>query len=79
MGILGEEDVSAGPFAIECKEREKIAVFKFMDQAEKNRRKMIPIVWMHLNGRGHNSDIIMIRWKELKGVWKRFCKLFKVI
>lgn len=78
VGILGEEDVTAGPFAIECKERERIAVFKFMDQAENNRRGLVPIVWMHINGKSHDSDLIMVRWKELKKVWKRFMKLFKV-
>ena len=77
MGILGQEDVILhhGAFSLECKERKKLPVFIWncMNQADRNaqRNGNRPGVVLHELGDNHDSDIVLIKYKDFKTLIER--------
>lgn len=78
VGTMGGEDVFTSDFSIECKSRAAFAGEKFMQQAERNAPKgMTPLVVVHIHGRGHSNDLVMMRlkdWELWMGEIKRYPK-----
>jgi len=65
LGLFGGEDVSAGPFSIECKDRLKFSGSHFMAQAINNcPAGKIPLVVVHVTGSRHNDDLVMLRMSD---------------
>ncbi len=65
LGLLGSEDVSAGPFSIEVKDRMTFAGASFMAQAVRNcPTGKTPLVVVHVTGKRHESDLVMIRLSD---------------
>jgi hypothetical protein len=67
VGILCGEDVMHPIYSIECKSRMAFAGEKFLQQAESHCEKgKTPIAIVHLHGKNHGNDIVMIRLKDFE-------------
>jgi len=67
IGILGRDDVQAGPFSIEVKDRLRFAGSAFMTQAVRNCPEgKTPLVVVHVTGSRHDGDLVMMRLKDWK-------------
>ena len=65
LGILGDDDVQAGPFSIEVKDRVKFIGRSFMAQAERNcPAGRTPLVIVHETGSRHSNDLVMMRMSD---------------
>lgn len=65
VGTMGGEDVYHQDFSVEVKSRVSFVGEKFMAQAERNcKGKRTPIAVVHLQGKPHNKDIVMIRMEQ---------------
>jgi len=65
LGILGKDDVQAGPFSIEVKDRVKFVGTTFMEQAVRNCPEgKTPLVIVHTTGQRHDGDLVMMRMKD---------------
>ena len=74
IGILGNDDVQAGLWSIEVKDRERFIGATFMQQAIRNCPKdKTPLVVVHVTGQRHADDLVMIRladWLDYYGPLK---------
>ncbi|RLC49240.1 MAG: hypothetical protein DRH57_00020 [Candidatus Cloacimonadota bacterium] len=70
VGVLGESDVITEKFCIEAKSRKKFVGEKWYRQAEEYTKKdplakgKIPIVVVHITGKRHENDFVIIRVKD---------------
>ena len=65
IGILGKDDVQAGSFSIEVKDREKSTAHKFMEQACRNcPPALTPLVIIHKKNSCHHEDLVCIKLKD---------------
>lgn len=64
VGILGQEDISHEKFSIEVKSRKAFVAEKWFQQAEKNARGKMPLLIVHVTGRRHNNDYVVIKLKS---------------
>jgi len=71
LGLLGNEDVSAGPFSVEVKDRRAFVGTSFMEQAVRNCPEgKTPLVIVHCSGKRHDGDLVMMRladWQDWHG------------
>jgi len=62
LGLLGGDDVQAGPWSIEVKDRMRFIGSSFMAQAIKNCPPCkTPLVIVHETGQRHGGDLVMMR------------------
>lgn len=62
LGILGRDDVQAGAFSIEVKDRVSFVGATFMQQAIRNCPEgKTPLVIVHQTGSRHTDDIVLMR------------------
>lgn len=67
VGILGHEDVQHELWSVEVKSRVKFSGEGFMQQAVKNcPQGKTPIVVVHIHGRQHSNDLVIIRMKDFE-------------
>lgn len=65
LGILGNDDVQAGLFSIEVKDRVKFVGTGFMAQAVRNCPEgRTPLVIVHTTGTRHEGDLVMMRMTD---------------
>ena len=65
IGILGKDDVQAGPFSIEVKDRQKSLAHSFMAQACRNCSPVLtPLVVIHKKNSSNHDDLVCIRMKD---------------
>jgi hypothetical protein len=65
LGILGNHDVEAGPWAVEVKDRKRFSGSKFMEQAVRNAPAgKTPLVVVHETGSRHSNDLVMMRMSD---------------
>jgi hypothetical protein len=65
VGILGKEDIQVSDWSVEVKHRKVFAGEKFLLQSERNCPKgKTPIVIVHLHGKEHSKDIVMMRLRD---------------
>jgi len=65
VGLMGKDDIDCGPFSIEVKSRKKFAGEAFLEQAERNAQPgKTPIAIVHIFGKQHSNDIVMIRLRD---------------
>jgi len=65
IGSLGGEDVMHNQYSIEAKTRKKFVAENWMQQAEKNNSDdKVPIVFVHVVGKRHDSDLVLMRYKD---------------
>ncbi len=71
IGILGRDDVQAGAFSIEVKDRVSFAGAGFMQQSVRNCPEgKTPLVIVHTTGSRHADDLVMMRlqdWQDWHG------------
>jgi hypothetical protein len=71
VGTLGGQDVVAGAFSIEVKDRAAFAGARFMAQAVRNcPEEKTPLVIVHVTGARHDGDLVMMRmsdWQDWYG------------
>jgi hypothetical protein len=78
LGLLGKEDVDAVQFSIEVKDRKTFAGTSFMEQAIKNCREgKTPLVVVHVTGKRHDGDLIMMRLKDCQDWQGNACRVDK--
>ena len=66
IGLLGKEDIFHPKYSIEVKSRKKFVGRKWFDQCEKNNiDNKIPIVVIHEANKPHNTDLVLIKVKDL--------------
>lgn len=68
VGILGQEDISHEKFSIEVKLRKAFVAEKWMRQAERNAKGKVPLVIVHVTGKRHDNDYVIIKLKDFKEV-----------
>lgn len=62
IGILGKEDIETDKFSVEVKSRGRFVAESWMTQAEKNcSQEKLPIVVVHITGRRHESDYVIMK------------------
>lgn len=74
VGTLGGEDVIVfdPPLSIECKSRKKFIGESWFKQCEENnKRKVTPVVVVHITGKHVDNDIVMIKMKDFKRLIKK--------
>jgi hypothetical protein len=71
VGIFGGEDIDAGPFSVEVKDRSVFVGGSFMAQAVRNcPQGKTPLVIVHVTGARHDGDLVIMRmrdWEEWFG------------
>lgn len=68
LGILGKDDVQAGAFSIEVKDRVKFVGTGFMEQAIRYcPGDKTPLVIVHTTGTRHDDDLVMMRLSDWHG------------
>jgi len=71
LGLLGNEDISAGPFSVEVKSRAAFVGTGWIEQAVRNSPEgKTPMVVIHLTGKRHDGDLVMMRlsdWQDWYG------------
>ena len=70
VGILGKEDLSHPQFSFEVKERKKVAISKWFEQAEKNANNKIPALIIHEYRKNHDQDFVVLRLKDFLALIK---------
>ncbi len=68
-GVLGGEDISHPLLSIEVKSRSCFAGEKFMEQAKRNSNGKIPAVIVHITGRPHGSDLVMLELRDFEDLF----------
>jgi hypothetical protein len=75
VGIFGGEDIDAGPFSVEVKDRAAFVGAGFMAQAVRNcPAGKTPLVVVHVTGARHDGDLVMMRladWQDWYGTMGR--------
>jgi hypothetical protein len=74
VGTLGGEDVVVfdPPMSVECKSRKKFIGESWFAQCTlNNKRKVTPVVTVHIVGKGVDNDIVMLRMKDFKELLKK--------
>lgn len=67
VGLLGREDLEHPLFSIEVKSRMRFTGERFMQQAIQSCPEgKTPLVIVHLNGRHHGNDLVIMRLKDFE-------------
>ena len=62
VGTLSGEDIHIdGPWSCEVKSRQTFVASTWMKQATKNAKGKTPLVIVHVHGKRHDDDLIIIR------------------
>ncbi|HQO99973.1 MAG TPA: hypothetical protein PL042_05115 [Caldisericia bacterium] len=72
VGIFGGEDIAIKDkkISIEAKSRQSFVAEKWMEQSEKNCKGKLPLVIVHIKGKNHNKDLVLIRLEQFKDLIK---------
>jgi len=72
VGIFGGEDIviKDKKFSIEAKSRKSFVAEKWMVQAETNCKGKLPLVIVHIKGKNHNKDLVLLRLEEFQELTK---------
>lgn len=68
VGILGQEDISHEKFSIEVKSRKAFVAEKWFQQAERNAKGKVPLLIVHITGKRHDNDYVIIKLKDFMEV-----------
>lgn len=79
IGVLSGEDIHLeGPFSVEVKSRQTFVAASWMNQAIRNAKEKTPILVVHVHGKRHDDDFVIVRmsdftewWGLLKGMEKK--------
>jgi hypothetical protein len=66
-GLFGGEDIDLdGKYSLEIKSRNSFSGVKWMDQCVKNSKGKFPVVIIHVTGKQHINDYVLIRIADFK-------------
>ncbi len=68
-GVLGGEDISHPLLSIEVKSRTRFAGERFMAQAKRHCNGKIPAVIIHVTGRPHGHDLVMLELRDFEDLF----------
>lgn len=68
-GVLGGEDITHPLLSIEVKSRAGFVGERFMAQAKRNNRGKIPAVIVHVTGRPHDQDLVMLELRDFEDLF----------
>lgn len=68
-GVLGGEDISHPLLSIEVKSRARFAGERFMEQAKRHCSGKIPAVIIHVMGRPHGQDLVMLELRDFEDLF----------
>lgn len=68
-GVLGGEDISHPLLSIEVKSRAKFIGERFMTQAKRHSGGKIPAVIVHITGRPHGQDLVMLELRDFEDLF----------
>ena len=71
IGILGKEDIITEKFAIEVKSRKKVVIWNWYQQAIKNAKGKIPLLIIHVTGKRHDEDLVVVSLADFERLIKR--------
>jgi len=74
IGILGKEDIITEKFAIEVKSRKKVVIWNWYQQAIKNAKGKIPLLIIHIMGRRHDEDLVVMSLADFEKIIKKEVK-----
>jgi len=67
IGTMCGEDVMHPKYSIECKSRQTFVGCGWMDQAKRHCPiGKVPLVILHVHGKRHNEDLVLIRLEDFK-------------
>jgi hypothetical protein len=70
IGTLSGEDIMfEGPFSAEVKSRQTFVACNWMAQAVRNAKGKTPIVVVHIHGKRHDGDMVILRMEDFKPIW----------
>ncbi len=73
-GVLGGEDITHPLLSIEVKSRARFAGERFKAQAKRNCSYKIPAVIVHITGKPHSQDLVMLELKDFEDLFGSFKK-----
>ena len=65
--LLSKKAQKVFPFAVECKNQQKLNIWKAIEQAEKNAKDLIPIVVFKKN---YEKPYVVLEWKTFLKILK---------
>ncbi len=68
-GVLGGEDISHPLLSIEVKSRARFVGERFMAQAKRHSNGKIPAVTIHVTGRPHGQDLVMLELQDFEDLF----------
>jgi len=72
VGILGQEDIFIGDlFSVEVKSRKSVAIYDWFQQAVKNAKGKIPLLIVHITGKHHDNDLVVMSLKDFEKIIKK--------
>jgi len=75
VGILGQEDIFIGDlFSVEVKSRKSVAIYDWFQQAVKNAKGRIPLLIVHITGKRHDNDLVVMSLKDFEKIIERIKK-----
>ena len=70
VGVLSGEDVMLkGPFSCEVKSRQTFVACKWMEQATRNAKGQTPILVVHVHGKRHDDDLVIVKMSDFTDWW----------
>jgi hypothetical protein len=69
VGVMGKEDISHPLLSIEVKSRARFVGEGFMAQAKRHSGGKIPAVIVHVTGRPHGQDLVMLELKDFEDLF----------
>ena len=70
VGTMSAEDIHIdGPFSCEVKSRQAFVACGWMEQAKKNAKGKTPILIVHVHGKRHDDDLVIMRMKDFEDWW----------
>jgi hypothetical protein len=72
IGILGKEDVLIeGKYSIEVKSRKSVIIWNWYQQAVKNAKGKIPLLIVHITGKHHDNDLVVMSLADFEKLIKK--------
>ena len=70
VGVLSGEDVSLDePFSVEVKSRQTFVACAWMAQAVRNAKGKTPLLVVHVHGKRHDDDMVIVKMSDFKSWW----------
>ena len=70
VGTLSGEDIHIdGPFSVEVKSRQTFVACAWMAQAVRNAKGKTPLLVVHVHGKRHDDDLVIVKMSDFQNWW----------